>query len=156
MIIDRLGNAGLYRGLGEHVRKALDYLASQDFAGLESGRYDIDGDNVYALVQRYVTKPREKGVWEAHRRYIDVQYVASGIETLGYTHVGGLKETQEYSPEKDCVLLAGAGDFVTARAGTFVVFFPEDAHMPCLASEGAVPVLKVVVKVLANKARERN
>ena len=156
MIIDQLRNAWLYRGLGEHIRKALDYLASKDFSTLESGRSDIDGDNVYALVQRYETKPREKGVWEAHRRYIDVQYVASGIETLGYTHVGGLAETQEYSPEKDCVLLAGAGDFITARAGTFVIFFPEDAHMPCLAYEGAVPVLKVVVKALAKKACARS
>jgi YhcH/YjgK/YiaL family protein len=110
--------------------------------------YDIDGDTVFALVQRYDTKPREKGLWEAHRRYIDVQFVASGIESLGWAQLGNLTETQPYSAEKDCLLLAGSGDVVTARAGDFLVFFPEDAHMPCLAHDQPSPVLKVVVKVL--------
>jgi len=149
MIIDQLKNAGIYHGLGENLRKALDYLAANDFSTMETGRYDIDGDTVFALVQRYETKPRENGLWEAHRRYIDVQYVASGIETLGYAHISSLAETQEYSAEKDCQLLSGSGDFVTGRAGSFIIFYPEDAHMPCMAYGDPAPVLKVVVKVLA-------
>lgn len=148
MIIDQLKHAGLYKGLGENLKKAFDYLAAHDFSAMESGRYDIDGDTVFALVQRYDTKPREKGLWEAHRRYIDVQFVASGIESLGWAQLGNLTETQPYSAEKDFLLLAGSGDVVTARAGDFLVFFPEDAHMPCLAHDQPAPVLKVVVKVL--------
>ena len=149
MIIDSLDNAALYQGLGSDIAKALDYLAANDFSTMAPGRYDIDGDTVYAMVQRYDTKLREKGVWEAHRRYIDVQYVASGIETMGYANIAGLTETQPYSEEKDYLLLAGKGDFVTASAGTFIIFFPHDAHMPCLAYEDPTPVLKVVVKVQA-------
>jgi YhcH/YjgK/YiaL family protein len=98
-------------------------------------------------VQQYDTKSRDKGLWEAHRRYIDVQFVASGIETMGYAPIGNCTVTQEYSSEKDCALFSGKGDFLTAPAGTFLVFFPEDVHMPCLATEGSVPVRKVVVKV---------
>ena len=149
MIVDRLKNAHLYQGLGPNLTTAFDYLATHDFAAMESGRYDLDGDRVYALVQRYDTKPREQGVWEAHRRYIDVQFVASGIETLGWTNLVNLKVTQPYAEAKDVVLLAGSGDFVTAQAGDFLVFFPDDAHMPCLVHERPEPVLKVVVKVLA-------
>ena len=147
MIIDSIKNASLYKGIGTRIRMALEYLAKTDFATMAPGRYDIDGNNVYALVQQYATKPREKGVWEAHRRYVDVQYVAAGIETMGYAHIGNLVVTQAYSSKDDCTLFVGTGDYITARAGTFVVFFPEDGHMPCLVSDAPVPVRKVVVKV---------
>ncbi len=149
MIIDSIKNAALYKGTGARIQVALEYLAKTDFATMAPGRYDIDGNNVYALVQHYQTKPREKGLWEAHRRYLDVQYVAAGIESMGYAQIGSLTVTQPYSPEKDCELFAGTGDFVTARAGTFVIFFPEDGHMPCIASAEPAAVRKVVVKVAA-------
>jgi YhcH/YjgK/YiaL family protein len=147
MIIDSIQNRARYERLGTGIAKALEYLARTDVSKVATGRYDLDGDNVYALVQRYDTKPREKGVWEAHRRYIDVQFVASGVESMGYAPIGSLTVTQPYAADKDCVLLAGTGDFVTAAAGTFVVFFPEDAHMPCLACVAPQAVCKVVVKV---------
>jgi YhcH/YjgK/YiaL family protein len=147
MIIDSIQNRARYERLGTGIAKALEYLARTDVSKVATGRYDLDGDNVYALVQRYDTRPREKGVWEAHRRYIDVQFVASGVESMGYAPIGSLTVTQPYAADKDCVLLAGTGDFVTAAAGTFVVFFPEDAHMPCLACVASQAVCKVVVKV---------
>ena len=147
MIIDSIQNRARYERLGTGIAKALEYLARTDVSKMATGRYDLDGDNVYALVQRYDTKPREKGVWEAHRRYIDVQFVASGVESMGYAPIGSLTVTQPYAADNDCVLLAGTGDFVTAAAGTFVVFFPEDAHMPCLACGAPPAVCKVVVKV---------
>jgi len=147
MIIDHIRNAALYQDVGRRVGTALGYLAKTDFATMAPGRYDIDGNNVYALVQQYETKPRGKGPWEAHRQFIDVQYVADGLETMGYAPIGTLAVTREYSAKDDCILLAGTGDFVTARAGMFIIFFPEDAHMPCLAAEAPVPVHKVVIKV---------
>lgn len=149
MIIDTLRNAGLYRGLGAGIRKALDYLVSTDFSKMEPGRYEVDGDAVFALVQTYDTRPRDEGVWEAHRKYVDVQHVASGIETMGYAPIDSLLETQPYASDKDFLLLSGQGDFVTARAGMFAVFYPTDAHMPCLAVGESGPVLKVVMKVKA-------
>ena len=147
MIIDAIKNRTIYTGLGAGIRTALEYLAQTDFAGLAPGRFDLKGDSLYALVQQYETKPREKGLWEAHRRYIDVQYVAAGVETMGYAPVGTLTVSQAYATENDCVLFSGTGDFLTARAGTFVIFFPEDAHMPCLVKDMPGPVRKVVVKV---------
>lgn len=147
MIIDNIQNAALYKGLNGRIQKALDYLAQTDFAALQPGRYEIEGDRVYALVQHYNTKLREKGLWEAHRRYIDVQFVANGIESMGYAPLGNMTVTQPYAADKDCVLFSGDGDFVTATTGTFVIFFPQDAHMPCIASGAPQPMVKVVVKV---------
>ncbi len=147
MIIDHIKKASCYSGVNPGIRKALDYLAGKDFSTLAPGRYDIEGDRLFALVQRYDTKPREQGVWEAHRRYIDVQFVAGGVESMGYAPIASLTVTQPYAADNDYVLLAGTGDFVTAAAGTFVIFFPDDAHMPCLACGAPQAVCKVVVKV---------
>jgi len=147
MIIDHIKNASTYQGLTGGIRKALDYLAQTDFSALAPGRYEIEGDRVYALVQHYNTRLREKGLWEAHRRYIDVQFVSSGIESMGYAPLETMTVTQPYAADKDCVLFSGNGDFVTATSGTFVIFFPQDVHMPCLACGAPQPMLKVVVKV---------
>ena len=147
MIIDCIRNAALYRGVDKGIQMALEYLAGKDFSGMALGRHDLDGDRVYALVQQYETRPREKGLWEAHQRYIDVQFVASGVEAMGYAPIGDCTVTQPYSVEKDCALFTSTGDFLTARAGTFLIFFPGDVHSPCLASGAPAQVRKVVVKV---------
>jgi len=36
----------------------------------------------------YQTKPREQGIWEAHRKYIDVQYMIQGSELMGWASIG--------------------------------------------------------------------
>ena len=147
MIVDDIRNASAYGWLGAGTRAALDYLAVTDLSGLAPGRHDIDADRVFALVQRYETKPRSTGEWEAHRKFIDVQYVIEGIELMGYAPIGGLTVTRPYAEDKDFELLAGAGDFLTARPGMFFIFHPGDAHMPCIAPAKPAPVRKIVIKV---------
>jgi YhcH/YjgK/YiaL family protein len=107
---------------------------------------DIDGDNLYALVQEYVTKPVEQGVWEAHRRYIDVQYMVSGTERMGVANLRVMR-LGEYSAEKDFQPMIGTGNFLDVFAGAFVIFFPEDAHMPGLQASQPEFIRKVVLKV---------
>jgi YhcH/YjgK/YiaL family protein len=143
MIIDRLENAGLYRGLGKGIALALDSLRVQR----EPGRHELDGSNVLALVQQYQTKPLIEGKWEAHRKHIDVQFVLSGVERIGWTPVNQLTLTESYNEAKDVAFYTGSGDFVTVPEGSFVILFPEDAHMPGLAVDAPSPVTKVVVKV---------
>ncbi|NLF85314.1 MAG: DUF386 domain-containing protein [Lentisphaerae bacterium] len=147
MLIDQIRHAGAYTGMGSGLAQAFAFLAGAPLATLAPGRHAITGDRVFALVQDYLTKLPDAGVWEAHHRYIDVQYVVSGAERLGYAPLDRLMVTQPYDEAKDVELLAGEGDHVTAAAGTFVVFFPHDAHMPGLALGEPSPVRKVVVKV---------
>lgn len=143
MIIDRIENAALYGGLGQRIALALASVRAKR----ETGRYDLDGDKVYALVQQYETKPQSAGKWEAHRKYIDVQYVAAGIERIGWANIHRLKLSEPYDDSRDVAFYKGEGDFVTVPAGWFVILFPEDAHMPCTALDKPAPVTKVVVKV---------
>ena len=146
MIVDRLKNVALY-GADKKLARALEWLAKADFSKLSPGRVEIDGDNVFALVQSYQSRLRAQCQFEAHRKYIDVQYVIEGTEQMGYAHLSALKSAAAYSAEKDAEMLTGEGSFIAAPAGTFIVFFPEDAHMPGIAIGKPAQIRKVVIKV---------
>jgi biofilm protein TabA len=146
MIVDRLKNAALYAS-DRKLARALDWLAAADLAKLQPGRVEIDGVELFALAQAYQTRLRENCRFEAHRKYIDVQYVAEGTEQMAYAHLSALKNTVPYDAEKDIEWLDGEGSFIVVPAGAFAVFFPEDAHIPGVAIGKPSAVRKVVVKV---------
>jgi YhcH/YjgK/YiaL family protein len=146
MILDTLDHRMQYASLGKSLADALDFLASQDFSSVAPGRIDLRGEALYALVQQYTTRPATQGAWEAHRRYIDIQYLVLGEERIFFSPLDRM-QTQDYIPEKDFVPMTGRGMLLDLSAGTFVVFFPQDAHMPGLAVDMPVAVKKVVVKI---------
>lgn len=145
MIIDRIENAARYYPLHQKFKEAFDYISRIDIHALPVGRHDID-DSMYVLVQEYMTKPKADGKWEAHRRYIDLQYVVQGAEGMGYANIHDL-EQGEYIPEKDFLPLFGEGEQIALRSGYFVLLFPEDAHMPSMALGESKPARKIVVKI---------
>ncbi len=147
MIIDSLDNAVKYHSLGSRIRMALEYLGSADFSAMEPGRVELQGDECYALIQRYDTREMDNCKWESHRRYIDVQYVASGRERMGWVPAASMTVKTPYNETKDQTVLSGDGSFISVPAGYFAIFGPDDAHMPCVADGEPSPVVKVVVKV---------
>lgn len=147
MVFDALYNADLYYGLGERIEKALQFLQDTELDDLQPGRIDIDGDNIFALVQKYTTKDITEGKWETHRRYLDIQYMVRGSESFGFVNIDYLEPTEEYSEEKDIEFLKGEGDFLQLNDEEFVIVFPNDAHMPGIAVEQIEEVFKIVIKV---------
>lgn len=150
MILDRIDNAMMYRSVGARVSAALNYLRRTDFSRLPEGRHELDGERLFAIVARYRTKPPQEARWEAHRQYLDVQYVVEGVERMGYAPLTPEMSVREpYDPAKDLVFYDARGDLFEVRAGGFAIFGPRDVHAPGLAA-GAPPVpgevLKVVVK----------
>jgi YhcH/YjgK/YiaL family protein len=148
MIIDNINNLHQYLKVNEKIAVGLKYLKETDFSLMKPGRYDIDNENVYALLQIYDTKPVEEGKWEAHRKYIDIQYIVEGCERIGYSNIRHMKEITDYYYQKDFILLEGEGNFITVNSGSFAIFMPQDAHMPCVSADTCSTVKKVVVKVL--------
>ena len=146
MIVDRLGNRAVDAHLPPRVRQALEYLRTTDMAAVALGRHELDGDRLFALVQEYDTRPPDACVWEAHRRYIDVQYVVRGLERMGHARLGQLAEREAYDPARDVVFFEPGNKYVTVPAGTFAIFGPDDVHAPCGAVASPSPVRKVVVK----------
>jgi uncharacterized protein, YhcH/YjgK/YiaL family len=148
MILDNIKNAHLYYNVSDRLALGLKYLQETDLASLEPGKYEIDGKNVYAAVSAYDSRPVEQGKWEAHKNYIDIQYIISGEEKMGYAHIADMASSTEYNDVKDVEFYKGNGDFFTVKAGFFAVFAPEDVHMPNIAVNEPSAVKKVVVKVL--------
>jgi YhcH/YjgK/YiaL family protein len=147
MIIDTLKNADLYRNLSPRIAAALKYLQTTDVTRLDPGRHELDGSDLFVMIQRYETKSPDGGKWEAHRKYIDIQFVADGTEKIGYANLDAMTVLQPYDEQGDFLLLQGPGDFLTVPAGTFVLLGPADVHMPSIAVARPQPVIKAVVKV---------
>lgn len=150
MIRDQLAHAGLYESLSPRLAAAFRYLRETELHALAPGKYEVQGKDLFVIVDAYQTKFMDVAFWEAHRKYIDVQYIVSGVERMGYAPLQALQVIQAYDEEKDFMKLgdaAGAGEFLTLRAGEFVVFAPHDAHMPGLAAGAAAQVKKAVMKV---------
>ncbi len=149
MILDTLENSARYESLSAHFAKAFAFLRTVD--GTQAlGRHEIEGDDVFALVQRYETKPLASALFEAHRRYIDVQYLHSGRETILWAPLASMKEeTMAYDAAKEAALFKLVPEVTPLHlsAGHFAVLFPEDAHAPCVVWEESSEVFKVVVKV---------
>ncbi len=146
MIVDRIENAQLYYSVHTKFKRAFEYVRQLDIDAIAVGKYEIDGESIFALVQHYNTKLQEQGSWEAHRRYIDLQYVAQGVEAFGYANIHRLQQG-EYDTAKDFLPLEGEGDFVTVSGGSFALVFPQDAHMPSMAIGAPSFVKKIVVKI---------
>jgi biofilm protein TabA len=146
MIVDRLGNRSVDGHLPARVRQALEYLRTTNLIAIPAGRHDVDGDRLFALVQDYVTRPVEQCVWEAHRKYIDVQYVVKGVERMGHAQLSKMIEREPYDLSRDVTFFEPGAASVTLTAGTYAIFGPEDVHAPGGAVDQPAPVRKVVVK----------
>lgn len=129
--------------------KAFSFLKDNDLTKLEVKRYEIDGDNAYALVSEYLSKNEEDARYEAHRNYIDIQYVISGRELIGIAPVSMKKDVLEpYDALKDIMFLSvSQGNNLKADPDRFFIFFPDDLHRPSLKDGENSQVHKVVVKV---------
>jgi YhcH/YjgK/YiaL family protein len=146
MVLDRIEQAAQYAGLGPGIARALEFLQRADLASLEPGRHELDGDRLFALVSAYVTRPVEPGKWEAHRRYLDLQSIVSGVERVGWAPVNTLLE-QSRDDSRDIAWFSGSGQFVTLHPDDFLLLWPTDAHMPGIAVELPAAVKKIVVKI---------
>ncbi len=130
--------------------KAFTFLKENDLAALEAKRYDIDGDNLFATVSEYTTKNIEDANFEAHRKYIDIQYVISGVEQIGVAPVLDRKEVvTPYDATKDIEFMTVTqSKNYLATPERFFIFFPTDAHCPGLKVDENLQVKKVVIKVM--------
>lgn len=146
MILDTVQQANRYLPLNPGFAAAFAFLARPDLRELPVGRYEIDGDQVYALVQRQGGRKPDAGKLEAHRKYIDIQVVLGGVDTMGWRPTPTCAEIAlPYSAEKDVMLFTDQPTAWTAVGpGEFAIFFPEDAHLPMI-SDGELS--KVVLKV---------
>jgi YhcH/YjgK/YiaL family protein len=146
MITDTIANASSYFSLSPRIGAALRYLMQPDRSAVPLGRHEL-GDGLYAIVQDYSTRFEHDCFWEAHRKVIDVQFVVSGVEAIGWAPIQQLKVKHEYDPERDLTVLEGVGQPLRLEPNSFAIFMPHDAHMPQMFADKPALVRKIVVKV---------
>jgi biofilm protein TabA len=149
MILDTIENTHLYLGVNARFAKAFEILKDKSLSQKEDGKYPVDGDKIYYTIQRYTTKPLNEGKLEAHRKYIDIQFLLEGQELLGYAPLKGLTIAEEYDPQKDIAFFNTPKEItkIKLEPGLFCVLFPDDAHLPCRQLAGPAEVRKVVIKI---------
>lgn len=137
----------------EQLRKiseeAYVFLKSFEPSQYNDGRIDL-GNGMYVNIESYSTKYRKERKFEAHRKYIDVQYMISGRELITVAELGkNLKCIDEYDEQKDIAYyencLEGIDFFLEERC--FLILMPSDAHMPCIAIDKTDNVRKAVIKI---------
>ncbi len=131
-------------------KKAIEFLRLRGIHDLPDGKIEIDGRKVFAIVQRYETTDTGTPKFEYHKKYIDVQFIVSGKEIIGWTPAENIVITEAYGADKDVafgVVESGNWSSLLLEAGQVAVLFPEDGHASRLASGKASAVMKIVVKV---------
>jgi len=148
MIIDLLSNAHLYYNQGPLFKKAFEYLAQTDFSKVEKGKYELDGQNLFAIVNEYDSVSPDNEQMESHKKYIDIQYIVTGGERIGHDFLKAQTPSKAYDEEKDFMLFGEKPSFFSVlQQGMFAIFFPHDLHMPNIMIDKAAYVKKVVIKV---------
>ena len=148
MIMDHIDNIRKYEGLSESFRKAFRYLETLDLSAVSEGDIEIDGREIYAFANSVKLKDPGQVLYEAHRKYADIQLVIRNSEVIYAARTPELIGVTAFDEQKDIGFYADGEHSVklTLFPGDFAVFFPQDAHKPCCIAE-APESFKLVVKV---------
>ncbi|WP_300596853.1 YhcH/YjgK/YiaL family protein [Niabella sp.] len=150
MIIDTKDKGLNYAALHPLFKKAFDYIRQTDLLNTPAGTYVVEEGAVKAIVSEAPGK--EAGIalekFECHNQFIDIQYVISGVEQMGWKpRQDCVKPKGDYNPDKDVLFYGDAPDmFFTLNAGQFVIFFPGDVHAPMIG-EGVIKKLVMKIKI---------
>lgn len=136
----------------KYSQEAFEFLENFDAANYADGRYDLNEEGLFVNIQSYTTNPRENQKYEAHRRYIDVQYIISGREGFCLKDIDEMTEADivvPYSEESDIMFFSNTveGEYHELSDGQFLIMPPQCAHMPGMAVGQPSAVRKMVVKI---------
>lgn len=152
MIYDKINKLQLYADISSDIYLGLKWLRDIN-PNIANGVYEIN-QSVKAIVSAYTTKEINENGYEAHREYIDIQYLISGKEVVNSLPLEYLKELKAYNKESDSAFYVETGikpQELLLGNGYFAILFPQDGHMPQLCVNTSGFVKKVVVKVKIGK-----
>ena len=149
MIIDNVQSIANYKGISSSLDKAISFIQTTDLTKLAPGRHSIEGDDIFAIVLTVKTRTRDNCRWESHKKYIEIPIVIEGNELMIGQHIANLECAQVYDSNTDNLWYEdnGQGTVINMAPDIFVIFFPSDAHMPCIMDKKPENVKKVIVKV---------
>lgn len=148
MIIDNKKNKELYYGLHPRFRAAFEFIEKVEMEDVAPGLYEIEGDKLFVNVSQYELGDND-GIYEAHDKYIDIQYIIKGKEAFNCTKGSECEVTQKFDEKIDATLYRckGLNTYIEAGEGDFVIFFPQDVHNPGVKLGEGIKVKKAIAKV---------
>ena len=147
MLLDKLANAQRYYTLHPLFEKAFAYLRNTDLATEPTGVHEIEGKKLFAIVSEAAGVTEQEYKLEVHRKYIDIQYVISGTDRMGWKDLAQCEAPNDpYDEDRDAAFFPDkTSSWFYVPAGSFTIFYPDDAHAAMVT--GADVVRKVVLKI---------
>ncbi len=134
----------------EVFNQVIDYIATQDLAALDVGKYQIIPDKLFFMIQSYPTIALGESKPESHIRYIDLQYLLAGEENIGFSRTDQQVEVVEDKSQSNDMLyyqMNTPQNVLTLKPGDFCIFFPNDIHRTRGQVGGPVTIKKAVFKI---------
>ncbi|RGH38907.1 MULTISPECIES: YhcH/YjgK/YiaL family protein [Clostridia] len=149
MIFDKVENLNNYEEIRPYVEQIKEFIARVEKEKLPTGRYELLGDKLFALVQFYKTKEFDGGKMEAHKKYADLQYIVEGNERIYVDFSDELILEEDRTPREDILFFRKRNHhgYNILSCGTFGYYAPQDAHMPCIENIEKESVKKIVFKI---------
>ena len=132
------------------IVRALEAFLAQDIANRAPGRYELEGDQLFCLVQDAIPRTVAESQSEAHQSYADIQIPVSASERFGVSlPQAGLVPCDDRSEAQDLAFYPTPANefFMDVMPGSYVVFLPTELHRPCISISGKTAFRKVVIKV---------
>ena len=133
MIYDTIDHLANYKGICRNLDTAIQFVLHTDLSTLANGKTVVDGEEVFVNVMDAQLKSVETALFEAHRKYADLQISLSGNESIGWLPMKALPEWDE---KEDNPLFREyhepANAILPMKADRFVLMFPQDGHAPCI------------------------
>ena len=147
MIFDSIKNKDNYRHFPA-LYQALNYLFELPDRELPAPGVVLDEDRLFCNLVTFTSQPEDECLYEAHRNYIDLHFIVSGIERIATSDTDSLTSSVPYAPEKDIEFLTGEADgYYEVKPGQFMVCFPGDAHKVAMMKDRPAEVRKIVFKI---------
>jgi YhcH/YjgK/YiaL family protein len=138
----------------EAFQMAFDYLENltNDFLNIKDGECikEMISEDIFVLKQAYYTKNREDCFFESHKKYIDIQFMVKGEEYMDVSDLESLEITNEYNEKTDFISYKGESEGISKlliQEKCLAIFYPSDAHQPCVKVENKELIYKAVIKV---------
>ena len=149
MIIDNIKNLDLYSKSDVYTNKINEFINKSKESNLQEGRYELEGDNLIALIQKYETKEIEKCKYESHKKYIDVQYIEQGREVISWIDISKLEVDEPYNVKDDIIFYKDNlnGINLKMEEDMFAIFYEQDGHKVRSILEEKTNIKKIIFKI---------
>lgn len=128
---------------------AYDFIMNFNPSINPNGKYDL-GNGVYANVMSYTTREVNLTCYEAHQKYIDIQYIIYGSEIMMIESLDILKKYEDGTVDENidtAYYKYNSGKVCVLQAGDLIILHPHDGHRGAIAIQEPIPVRKIVIKV---------